>query len=456
MKTKLKSTFKETPDRFHYIVQNSIDEAMTAPQHKKYRISRPLKILIAAILIIAIIPSAIFGASKLYGLLTEPIGSLGMKLSLAPKTTDDYPEYVKLIVDPPEEFETRPNLGEEKYCRVGGEAVSGFSMSLFRLNPGDDASVLEKDIKKITETVMNGHPAYLVTPVEGYGGWDRLFLYFEDVNVTVLLYYHDVTQDELETFVDGLSFVEGTEDDHTFVGTVEPASSGGDIIYDFIEIFKALPQDTAVRYSDYIGENQKEISYTSQITDIRFTENIAELDQDDINNLYRYDEIADENGNLLPKATKIIQEGDGVNTPSAKLLRMEESEQVMVLADITYTNESDEDILAYVDYWLNTLSQNSDGIFSHAETIDKEQRIYADEYCDSERTYQSEHSDNIKQFYSFPLAAYETKTVTIGFRCNKDKLDNAYLVLYADGSGITNVDTAEDISGANRYVFKVK
>lgn len=455
MKTQLKSIFKETPYSFHYSVQSSIDEATTVPQNKKHRISRPLKILIAAILITVILPSAVFGASKLYGLLTQPQGVCGMKLSL-PTGNGDCPEYVKLIVDPPEGFETRPNLGEEKYCRIGEEPISGFSMSLFRLSPDDDASVLEKDVEKITEAVMNGHPAYLVTPVEGYDGWDRLFLYFEDVNVTVLLYYYDVTQEELEAFAEGLSFVEGTEDDHTYVGTVKSASGNGDVVYDYNEIFKELPQNTAVHYSDNIGENRKEVSYTSQISDIRFTENITDLDQDDVNSLYRHDEIADENGNLLPKTTKIIQEGDGIDTPSAKLLRTEESEQVMVLADITYTNESDEDILAYVDYWMNTLSQNTDGGFSHAEIIDKDQRIYANEYCDSERTYQSEHSDNIKQFYSFPLAAYETKTVTIGFRCSKDKLDNAYLVLYADSAGITEADTAEDISGANRYIFKVK
>lgn len=455
MKHQILGAFKDTPPRFHYSVQSSINEAISSPAEKKHRISRPIKIAIAAVLIAAIVPSAIFGASKLYGLLAKPQGVYGMKLSL-PARDSDYPEYIKLVVDPPRGFETRPNLGEEKYCRVGEEATSGFSMALFRMNPGDDVSLLEKDVKEITETVMNGHPAYSVTPVDGYDGWDRIFIYFEDVNVTMLLYYSGVTQEELENFVDGISFTEGTENDHTFVGAIEPADEKEQRVYEIKEVFKELPRDTLITYRDFIGENRREITLTSQITDIRVTENISDLDREDLSDLYPYDEIVNENGDLLPKMTKIIQEGDGINTPSSKVLRKEDSAQVMVLADITYTNESNEDTLAYVDYWLNVLTKDNDGSFSHAEIIDKDQQIYANEYCDTERIYQSEHSDNRKQFYSFALNAHETKSVTIGFRCNKDQIDNAYFLLNADSSGISKVSADEDLAGANRYIFKVR
>lgn len=454
MKTILKNAFKKTPDRFHYTVQSSINEATAIPAEKKRRYIRPVRIVIIAVLIAALIPSAIFGASKLYGLLTQPQGVYGLKLSL-PAGDCDYPEYIKLVVDPPEGFETRPNLGETKYCRIGEEPASGFSMTLFRLNPGDDTSLLERDVAEITETVMSGHPAYLVTPCEGYGGWDRIFLFFDDVNVTVLLYYHDVTSSELEAFINGISFIEGSENDHTFIGTVEKNLENPPAVYEVYEVFRVLPRETLITYTDIIGENQNVISFTSQITDIRVTENIHDLDPDNFS-LYPYDEIADKDGNLLPKTTKYIHKGDGINTPTSEIIRTEESEQVMVLADITYTNESNQDTIAYVDYWITALTQNTDGSYSHAEVVDKDQNIYANEYCDTERLYQSEHCDNSKQFYSFPLSAYETKTVTIGFRCNKDKLDNAYLLIYANEAGIADVDTSEDITGVNRYIFKVK
>ena len=104
---------------------------------------------------------------------------------------------------------------------------------------------------------------------------------------------------------------------------------------------------------------------------------------------------------------------------------------------------------------MNTLRRNKDGSYSHAETVDQKQRLYADAYCDTERTYQSDHCGNIKDFYFFTLSAYETKTLTIGFRCNKDELDNAYLLIDPNSAEITSVDTEADIKEANRYIFKV-
>ncbi|MBQ3417403.1 MAG: hypothetical protein IJH32_06185 [Ruminococcus sp.] len=454
MKTTIKNAFKETPPRFHYSIRSSINEATTSPIRHKNRISRPLRIIIAAALILAIIPSAVFGASKLYGLLIESEGAYGVRLKLSYEADADYPEYVKMVVNPPAGFETRPNLGEEKYCRVGEEPVSGFSIALFRFAPGDDISALEKDVAAFSETVMNGHRAYLVTPPEGYGGWDRLFIYYEYANVTVLLYYHDVTQNELEAFVAGISFVEGTEDDHTYVATIETDGEEEDVVYEFNEVFKEFSRDTVVTYAG-ISEEGKPVTITSQISDIRYTENISLLDADDFNSLYPYDEIADENGDLLPKTVRIVQEGDGIETPSVNTISTEEADQVMVLADITYTNKSDEDTLAYVNYWMNVLNEDGEGGFSHAEVIDREKKIFADAYCDTERTYQSEHGDTIKGFYSFPLGAGETKTVTVGFRCNRDELEKAYLVIYNDAD-IKSVGTSEDLTGFNRCIFKVK
>ena len=340
----IKNAFKETSPHFHYIVQSSVNEAVSSLNSNKRRIGRPAKMIIAAMLILAIIPSAVFGATKLYGLFTESQGFYAVSLKLSPDADSDYPEYVKLIVNPPAGFETLPSFGEEKYCRVGGEAVSGFSMALFRLDPGDDFSALEKDVLAITETVMNGHLAYSVTPPEGYGGWDRLFIYYESVNVTVLLYYHDVTREELEAFVAGVSFIEGTKDDHTYVGTVEADDKEGMVICDFDEVFKELPHDTVITYTT-CDEEEKRITFTSQISEIYFTENISSLDKDDFNVLYPYDEIADENGDLRTKTTTIFQEGNGIDTPTSKVIDRKEAEQVMVLADITYTNKTGEEAL---------------------------------------------------------------------------------------------------------------
>ncbi len=439
--------------RFHYRLESAVKEAVYSERKERKRLSRPLKVILACVLIAALLPSAVFGASKLYGLITDKEGIFGAALTAPSQSKHYVPEYVKVTVTPPAGFETRPELGDLKYCHVGQEPTDGFSIMPMRIKEGEDCREIIPEVKSIEEKTVSGLPAYFITPTAGYGGFDRAYVYYEEMDVTLLIFYKNVTEDELSAFIGGITVCEGTKDDHTALTETEP-SSDEDVTYEFERIQKELPADTVITYQDFT-ESGEEVTLSSYISSIHTVTNIADLDPEDFTDLYPLDEIADENGDLLTKKTEIIEEGDGINT-ATKILSSEDAPQTLILADITYTNHSDIDTVLYVDYWQDTLKKNADGSFSPLGIIDKENHIFATEYCDTERIFQSDHMENMTDFFCAPIKANETKTITVGFRCNTDRLDNAYLLLYANSSGITSVDTDKDLSGATEYIFKVQ
>ena len=120
MKDKLKNAYKPTPERFRYAVTSAIHEAEQSEQSAtvKKHLSHPARIVLAAVLILAIIPTAVFGATKLIGLLAKPVDKYGVELSM--ETTDkDYPVYVKMNVDVPDGIIVEPNTDGSSQTPTG-------------------------------------------------------------------------------------------------------------------------------------------------------------------------------------------------------------------------------------------------------------------------------------------------------------------------------------------------
>lgn len=453
MKEKLKQSFKPTPERFRYTVSAALDEA-TASEPRKKRIPHGWRIVIAVVVIVALIPSAIFGASKLYELIARPVDNYGLEIGVEREEKAEYPEYVKMHVETPEGFAEVPNTDGLKYYSLSAKEpyTDGFSLYPMRFYDALDMKEYIGNVDSYEERTMNGHQAYEIK--RSNGGWDRLYIYYEDVNVFLLIYHKDVTDAQLESFVSGITFTEGTADDFTYLSTPsdERPQDGEEYTYEQNNI--EFPRDEKITYEGYSElENDFSLRYTAQITGVHTVTDINSLDKANFNDLYDIDEITDADGNLLPRTVTVTKFGNGFNTKD-EVLSTEEAKQVLVLADITYENLSDEEITVSIPWRLDTFNKNADGSFTYSTIIDEENDIHASDYCDSEIFYLTPHGEG-KSFYTLPnLPAHGTATVTVGFRCNADKLDQAYLTLYG-ADGVVDPQPATDNPYTN-YLFKVQ
>ena len=441
MKDKLQHAMKPTPERFRYAVQMAVDEAVTQPSPKK-RLSKGWRFAIAVIILAALIPSAVFGASKLYELIAKPVDNYGLAVGVDETQISDYPLYVKIHVDIPEGFAVVPDTEDLKYCKADSEEAfdSGFSLLPMRYADSDQQAYIA-NVDRYEECVVSGHQAYNVTVKNVKGTWEQLYVYFEDVNVMLLIYHKDVTAEQIEDFVSGISFTEGTAADHTYLSEPYDERQDSAVTYKYEESFVEMPLDTKLTFKHYSPVTEDESQrYTAQITNIRITDEIIGLDESCFNHFP--DTIAQENGRLIPK---------GFTTSTYEELSVEQKEQKLILAEITYENLTDEDVELYIPYRANVLNKDGNE-FSHAESIDPKEGIYSTACCDTEIAYLSPHGEG-KSFYIPTLPANETMNVTVGIRCNADMLDKAYLTI----DGINDIiDPLHDGDGNyTTYLFKV-
>ena len=453
MDIKIKECFKPTPERFRYTVNTAAEEAQQSiPQRR--RISHPIRTAIAIAVILAVIPTAVFGASKLIGLFAKPVDKYGLELGIE-STAVDYPEFVKMNVTVPEGFIVEPNTDDLKYSEVN----SGGSFSLCPMRPKDVADTeVVKNVDKYEEITLCGHAAYRIKQIDN-SSYDRIYVSYDDMNVLLLIYYTGVSEEQLASFVKGISFAEGAADDHTELWELFDERNEDKVQYTYNYRNIELDRDTLLTFRGWSEQNNDEsLRYTAQITNVRLAESLDDLDCNFINSMYLDDGITDSSGKLLPRTVTVTKAGDGFNTVDEVISR-EDKEQKLVLIDITYTNLSDRDTVVYIPYNLEIFDKKSDGSYDYAWNINPENKITSSELCDSEKFYVSDPLDTIKSLYCTTLNAGETKTVTIGFRCCTESLDKAYLIIY-DATSENIVDPApEGYDGRDsipNYIFKVK
>lgn len=462
MKEQFKHAFKDTPERFRYTVSSAVSEAVqqeeTAPA--KHHVKRSVRVMIAVILILALVPAAVFGAAKLIGLIAQPVGEYGLKLNVESSDNRNYPIYVKMHVSVPDGFIVEPNTDDLKYTQVNADGSYGegsFSLCPMRPKDGSDAEVIG-NVESYEEIALCGHTAYHIKPAgEGY---DRVYVRFEDANVVLLIYYNNVTDTQLTDFVGGISFTEGTKAEHTELWEFFDERAEDKVLYEFGYTGIEFPRDTVMTFSGYSEINEDEsLRYMAQITDICYQDDLSGIDSSLINPMYTDNEdLSGSSGQLLPRTVTVTKAGDGFHTAD-EVISTEDMAQKLVLIDITYTNLSDEETVVYIPYNLEAFEKKSDGTYDYAWNIDPDEKITSSGYCDSEPFYVSNPIDNIHSYYCVELKAYETKTVTIGYRCCTDMLDKAYLTIY-DATSASIVDPApegyESRDEIPNYLIKVQ
>ena len=127
--------------------------------------------------------------------------------------------------------------------------------------------------------------------------------------------------------------------------------------------------------------------------------------------------------------------------------------QRLVLVDVKYVNTTDKEVAVYIPHRLETLYKEH-GRFVSSTVIDRYENVIANEYSDTEIFYLSSHGEIEKDFYLPKLKPNETKTITLGFRCVDEQLENAYIVLNPSADGVITPDYS---SYSNTYlIFKVQ
>lgn len=465
MKNQLKTAFKPMPERFRYTIASAIAEAEQTANAKR-RIATPVRAVIAVVLILAVVPSAVFGASKLIGLFAKPVGEYGVALSIEPQSepASDYPEYVTMHVTVPEAFAEVEGTDGLKYHRAGDtDYSSGFSLFPMRYSKSNLSEVIA-NVDSYEEITLCGHSAYRVNML-GEGVYDRLYISYDDVNVTLLVFYSRVSEEELSSFVSGIRFTEGTASDHTELGEPFDERVKDKVIYTFNYRNIELPRDTVFTcksFSEKTGDDS--LRYTVQLTDVHVSDSISGFENARINRMYmdgslRFlgsERLADESGKLLPRTITVTKGGDGFSATD-EVISKQEMEQCVILFDLTYTNLSDEETLCYIPYSLDVLNRSSDGSLAPASDVDPQQNIYSDRYCDPEMLYNSDPADSEKLFYCTSLGPYQTKTVTIGFRCSTNMLDRAYLTVQdVNSSEIIEPACPVEDDAIPNYIIKVQ
>ncbi|MBQ8860307.1 MAG: hypothetical protein IJ015_03090 [Ruminococcus sp.] len=450
MKEKLRNAFKETPERFTYAIESALSE--TKLQKNKQRLTTPLRIVISMVLILAILPSAVFGAVKMYGAIAKRVGNYGVSFDIS--INEDAPKYVKMNIDVPQGFKEQKNTDRLKYRRKNGEF--GFTIFPMRFYDSVDDITLEEDVKEYKEIYIASKPAYeLIDTYEHNDGVKRYYVWYEEANVLMLIFCGGtVSSSEFESFVNGITFEEGSKNDHDDFYAPEKEDAGEMVEYGIEKQYKLIDKDTEITFSGFNeAENEGNIPVKATITDIRITDSINGIDNNCIYSMYREDKIADNNGKLLSKQVEVWQNGDGVNS-ERKLLRCESEKQSLVLIDVKYENTTNKEVKVYLPYRLNTLKKDHTGDFVSSTIIDEYQNIAAGEYCDTEVFYLSSHGESDKDFCIPRLQPNESRTITLGFRCIDAQLSNAYIALNPATDGVISPDYG---NGSDTYwIFKVQ
>lgn len=454
MQNELKSAFKPTPDRFRYAVDSAVAEAMESAPARR-RLPKGVRTALAVILILALVPTAIFGASKIISSMNaEKEGSYGVRITATSDPDATYPEYVKMHVKTPDGFGIVPNTDSMKFYNLSTEEPYTDGFSLFPMRPTDKNPAETADFANgYEETVIAGHTAYKIIPAENYDGFDRVYVYYEDVNVLILIYYKDVTEQQLKDFTAGISFTEGTAKDHTELSdpfdSEDEDNSTIDSGYTIENVYIEKPRDTEFTFADF-GEDGNLADHPSiscKVSDVRVLDSISGLNKDDFNECSMFNDVADENGTILPHTREVWKYGDGINTKD-ELISSEKVDRKLVLIDLDYSNLTDKDRTVYIPWGLSAMTKKADGSFDHSEAIDAGNDLSADEFASSEIFYMSDHGEG-KSFYAPTLKANEAKTITIGFLADADKLDKLYLSCCPSADDVYSPDYPAD----NPYTY---
>ena len=406
----LKEAFKPMPERFHYSIESAINEAQGAK--KQVGINRSVKIAAAVFLALVILPTSVFGSAKLYHYIVNREGNFGVAVEVEQTQKAAAPDYVKLNVADLDKYEPAENEGGLKYCYTGNQDSWAFTFDLAR--PAGDYFKSFANIEKYRRVDINGREAIIMNAA-GLRRNPVASIYFEEADIVLTVFFNSELDDaEMLSILKAVSITDGTKNDCT-VFSVESEK---------LELIEAEAQNSEFVL---ISQNKKEEilpKIDASVNNIRVTDNVKSLDR---SNFYfhgdKVENYINADGSLQPRKSEIWKLGDGFNATD-EFIKSETLNQKFILADVTYTNASDEEQKIYIGSMLFLLDADENNALAlpKAETADLNEN-------DGLAQYIKNADADSDDYYFCTLAPGETKTVTIGFKCDENKLDRAYIVL---------------------------
>lgn len=402
----LKYVFKSVPERFSYGIKASINE--TKFKSHKSHCRKVAKIVVSMVLLLTMIPVTVYGSSKLYGFIVSRFGNYGV--SIEATTSVESPEFVKLIVDMDGYSEVK-NTDGLKYSKTTSADKDVFSFLLTRPNNG--LKELYKNVSDYKVITINSHKAVILYGA-GNAEITRVSIFFENVNIIATCYVNaDIEEEEIISMLEGVDVFEATKNDHTIYLISENCNSYDDAI-NYPTRYTLTEEDEILSiYPDVIA----------CVDNICVIENVSEFNTEDF--YFWGDDISnfvDNSGNLIPRRSDVWSFGDGINSVDS-FIDSQEYKQKFVMADVTYTNYSSDIFTFSVDLRLRLLEEDANGNLKLSDIYNGDKN--AD---DGFAQYIANSNKGIKDYYTYTLNPNETKTFTVGYRCDESQLDNAYLV----------------------------
>lgn len=179
------------------------------------------------------------------------------------------------------------------------------------------------------------------------------------------------------------------------------------------------------------------------ISNIRIQDNFDGLDSGEINGPSDYASYLDADGNLVPNVRTYYEPGDGVNTVDTAI-GTKEFQQKIVVADITYTNHTDQvaDSICVCPS-LFFLQEDKDSYVEY-DGLNETNTLYTDSCLSLQGDffYYNMGSGNytVEKNNINHLQPGESATVQLAFAVNADSLPYAMLYFYWDGgAGLVDI-----------------
>lgn len=441
-----KDFYHPMPDHFRQQIISSISKAK-GKETKSHSFSFK-RIAIALAALIVLIPLSIFGVCKTveYFSSMEQTNQFAFQPNF--KTTDENgkalssPEYVKFHFTPDEKYVPADDFDKIRYL-FADESDDGYAFQFSLARPTDGKLQSIQSINTYHSIYVKGNEGFFIDAA-GKITHNRVILFFEKVNMAVEAFFNPIlTEAEVISILERVDVTEGTKEDNTPYGLPSPSAP---------TYFQA--ENTTADFSRFCDskltlEGEKMDIATGKVfatvNKIYVEKNIGQRDENDflISELPRKLQI-DENGNVLPRTDEkwTYEKGavagyDYIPTFISKV----EHERVLVFAEITYTNVTSEAQKFPLNHDLRLFSHGEEDIMYYSQERLGEKWFSAElnppVYIENAEEWDIENgAEQPPQCFNIGLLQPgESRTLTIGWTCDADLIDQAYLSFSQHNTG---------------------